>query len=447
MRMNFPLKALAVGGLALLLLIPLALTLGLVEGRNHRQMETEQQVARLTATPQTLIGPLLVVPYTMDVRRLEGQSEAGGVREVWVEQSFEHRLVPRDLELVGTVQIEARRRGLYRTQVYRLNGPLVGSFDLPAQAGLPSGRNLKIGEPFLVLGLADPRGIQNRMVITLEGRVWPFQAGSRQAHPAKGIHAPLPGLGLSMARTLSFRIDLELMGTRSFQLAPVAGETRVSLRGSWPAPSFEGGFAPVERSWSSAGFQAQWKVPHLSRDLEQLLRGGEVGTSQHFGVAFLDPVNLYLLSERAAKYGFLFVLLTFGAFLLRERLKGEPIHMIQYLLVGAALALFFLLLLSLAEHIGFGRAYLAAAAANLSLLGTYLTGALKGRREGAWFTGGLALLYGALYGLLASEDNALLLGSSLLFLLLAGVMVGTRKLDWQRSERTPIPPPASLLQP
>ena len=433
MRIPFPLKALAVLGLGLLMLIPLMMTQGLVESRNQRQMETETQVARLTAAPQTLMGPLLVIPYTMEVKRAEKNEKTGEWQEVWEEVQRERCFVPKDLQMDGTVQIEARRRGLYKTQVYRVTGPLKGLFSLEDQAGIHAGRNLRFGVPYLTLGISDPRGILNRMALQLEGRTYGFLPGTQRAHPGSGIHALLPDLNLAHGREFAFEMQLELMGTRSLNLAPVAEETRVSLKGAWPAPSFEGGFAPVDRTWSKDGFSAQWKIPSLSRNLDALLKGGAEAAAQHFGVAFIDPVNIYLQSERAVKYGFLFVLLTFGAFLMREVLRALPIHPVQYLLVGAALAIFFLLLLSLSEHFGFARAYAIATPSNLALLGTYLTGALRSRREGLLFTGGLALLYATLYGLLASEDNALLLGSMLLFVLLAGVMLGTRRMDWRRS--------------
>ncbi len=433
MRFSFPLKAMAVMGLAMLLLIPLLTTQGLVESRNRRQIETENQVARLTAAPQTLVGPLLVIPYSVEVKRAEKNEKTGEWQEIWEEVERERCLVPKELNLNGTVQIEARRRGLYRTQVYRVTGPIKGLFAMDAMAGIHPGRNLKIGMPFLSMGISDPRGILNRMALTLEGHSLAFLPGTRRAYPSTGIHVPLPNLDLSQARELAFEIPLEVMGTRSLHLAPIAEETRVDLHGAWPAPSFEGGFAPVDRTWSSQGFSAQWKIPHLSRDLDLLLKGGTEATAQHVGVAFIDPVNIYLQSERAAKYGFLFILLTFGAFLLREVLRALPLHPVQYLLVGMALAIFFLLLLSLSEHLGFPLAYAVATVSNLALLGAYLAGVLKNRRETLLFTGGLALLYAALYGLLASEDNALLLGSLLLFALLAGVMIGTRHMDWKQA--------------
>jgi inner membrane protein len=177
------------------------------------------------------------------------------------------------------------------------------------------------------------------------------------------------------------------------------------------------------------GFEASWEVFHLARNLDAILEAkGE--TQEAFGVAFLEPVNIYLRAERAVKYGFLFVGLTFAAFFFFEMLRRLPIHPIQYLLVGLALALFFLLLISLSERISFLAAYLSASASCLGLLGVYLSHALRSRSRGWGFAGALGGLYGVLYVLLISEDNALLMGTLVLFLGLAAVMVGTRKVDW-----------------
>ncbi len=232
----------------------------------------------MSAATQTLEGPGLVVPYTMEVRRQEKHEKTGVWQEVWAEVKGVQTLVPRSLELEGAVDIEARRRGLYRTQVFKVAGPLKGTFAVAPMAGLAGGKSLRLGEPYLALGISDPRGILNRVSLRMEGKDLPFQPGTRLDHPGQGIHAPLPGLDLTQARSFSFEIPLELLGTRSLHLAPVAEETRVSLQGAWPAPSFEGGFAPLERTWSSQGFRALWKIPHLSRDLKALLAALMVGT-------------------------------------------------------------------------------------------------------------------------------------------------------------------------
>jgi inner membrane protein len=205
----------------------------------------------------------------------------------------------------------------------------------------------------------------------------------------------------------------------------------MTLRSDWGSPSFGGRFLPLKHQIGAEGFEAQWQVSALARNLDRILRTeGDTPTEEAFDIAFIEPVNVYLQTERAVKYGFLFVGLTFAAFFFFELLKGLRIHPMQYLLVGFSLAMFFLLLLSLTEHISFLWAYLAASAASVALLGIYLVHILKNLWNGLGFAAGLTQLFGVLFGLLMSEDNALLMGSALLFTALATVMLATRKLDW-----------------
>jgi len=194
----------------------------------------------------------------------------------------------------------------------------------------------------------------------------------------------------------------------------------------------------VKHRIDDQGFEAQWQVSSLARDLNPILwgRSGHKAT-EAFDIAFVEPVNIYLQSERAVKYGFLFVGLIFAGFFLFEMLKRLPIHPMQYFLVGISLALFFLLLLSISEHAPFLVAYAAAAGSSIALLWVYLGSVLRSWRHASAFGGGLTLLYGVLYGLLASEDNALLMGSVLLFAALAATMMATRKLDWYGISRRP----------
>jgi len=244
-------------------------------------------------------------------------------------------------------------------------------------------------------------------------------------------------------------IDVELLGTGALAFAPIGQETAVSLASPWPHPNFLGDFLPRDRAISADGFTAKWAVTRFATANNTLLRNDSAVAmflrehaqgAQHasqggrgfdtFGVKFIEPVNVYLQAERAVKYGILFVALTFAAFFLLEILKSLRIHALQYGLVGLALAVFFLLTISLSEHIAFGWAYLSASVACVGLLAFYIGHVLKSAARGAAFGGLFALLYAVLYGLLLSEDNALVLGSLLLFVALAAVMILTRKVDW-----------------
>jgi inner membrane protein len=218
---------------------------------------------------------------------------------------------------------------------------------------------------------------------------------------------------------------------------PVGRESRVHLTSDWPHPSFIGEFLPVKREISSAGFDASWQTSFFATNMEDVLSrcadaksGCDALVQDHFGVSFIDPVDQYLKSERAAKYAFLFIGLTFAGFFLTEVLRRVSVHPIQYGLVGLALAMFFLLLLSLSEHMGFGLAYLVAAAACVGLISYYVRYVLGSLGQGMAFGAALASLYALLYGILSSEDYALLMGSLLVFGLLAMVMVLTRRVSW-----------------
>ena len=428
MRRMLLLKGLIIGGLALLLLIPLAMIEGQITARNARQMETETEVAELTAGRQQLTGPLLVVRFQEEVTREETNEKTGEVvkRTQW--QEGHHVIVPRDLSLTGDARVEERRRGLFKAQAYELDLRARGTFQVPQGLGLGEGRRIRSGRASLVVGLSDLRGIRSQPRLTWEGAVLDFAPGAPAGLLKQAIQVDLGPAQALEGRSFAYDLPLALRGSGAFSVAPVAESTQVELRSPWTTPSFQGRFT-ADHAEGPQGFTATWKVFHLARNLSAILEGrGQ--TDEAFGVAFQKGLNVYLMTERAAKYGFLFVGLTFAAFFFFEMLRRLPIHPIQYLLVGLALAIFFLLLLSLSERLPFGLAYGLAAAACTLLLGSYLAQVLRSPRRGWAFAGSLGILFGVLFGLISSEDNALLLGSLLTFLGLAGGMLGTRRLDW-----------------
>jgi inner membrane protein len=214
-------------------------------------------------------------------------------------------------------------------------------------------------------------------------------------------------------------------------VVPVASDNHVTMSCIWPHPSFTGDFLPMSRNVSDEGFTAEWRVNALASSARGAIEDGRtLGGLQSLGVRLIDPITPYPLTDRALKYGFLFIGITFAAFFLFEIIRRLRIHPIQYGFVGFAQALFFLLLLSLSEHIRFGLAYGIAMTATCLLLTIYIGAVLGAFTRGLGFGAMLVLLYGALFGLLQSEDHALMAGSVLLFGLLAAVMVLTRNIDW-----------------
>ncbi len=434
------LKIAAILFLTLLMMVPMVRIRGLIHERQGLRDQVLADVARSDAGAQTLTGPILVVPYQ---RTVHEQVAGSGDRPVTVarEVQGELRLLPAMMDLTGRLGTEERQRGIYRARVYRAEAQLTGQFDVPANYGVTEdAASYRFGEPRLVLGISDIRGIGNALTLRANGTDIPFAPGTGTALFASGVQAPLP----AAVGSIPFEIGLTLAGTREFNIVPVGRESRVHLESDWPHPSFVGEFLPVKRAIDSKGFSADWQTSFFATNMEDVLArcadaptGCKALEDDHFGVSFIDPVDQYLKSERAAKYAFLFIGLTFAGFFLTEVLRRVSVHPIQYGLVGLALAMFFLLLLSLSEHMGFGLAYLVAAAACVGLISYYVRYVLGSMGQGVAFGAALASLYALLYGILSSEDYALLMGSLLVFGILAMVMVLTRRVSWSNLGDTP----------
>jgi len=421
-----------VGGLVLLLLVPLLLIRGTIGERERYRDQAIERVAQSRAGAQSLIGPVRVLPWT---QQREVEVVEAGVRksELRTEHGYDLQM-PRQLRIQGELRPDERRVGLFRVPVYSWHARVQAEFADAAHAAVP-GR--VYGQPYLALGIADVRGLVGTPNLRVDGRALPLHAGSLALEGAsKGLHAMLSPLDHPQQGTLAEgrRVELEFVldGTRSLSVVPVGDDTRVSLASTWPHPLFGGSFAPNERHIDDAGFKAEWAVSSLASAAQEQLRRelrSDGGAVEALEVALVDPVDVYTQVDRASKYGILFVLLTFVGFALFELIRRLRIHPLQYLLVGLALAIFFLLLLSLSEHIAFWQAYLVSAVACIGLQGFYLSGVLRSWRHGLGFATLLTLLYGVLYLLLASENNVLM-GSLLLFGILAAIMWLTRKVDW-----------------
>ncbi|WP_420007338.1 cell envelope integrity protein CreD [Xanthomonas sacchari] len=419
-----------IGGLILLLLIPLMMIRGTVQDRQHYRDEAVERVSQSKAGEQRLLGPLRVIPWTQerDVAVLDADGKRVTKRETETGYVLQ---APRRLQVEGELKPSQRHIGLFKVQVYSWHARLKAEFeDLDYAAA--DGR--RYGTPYLAIGLQDVRGLVGTPNLRADGRALPLQPGSEGlANISKGVHAVLPALRDTQQGRLTDLHDVQmefvLDGTQALSIVPVGDDNQIALSSPWPHPLFGGRFLPNERRITAQGFQASWALSSLATGAQsQLASGGQ--DLDALRVDLVDPVDVYTQAERASKYGLLFVVLTFVAFGLFELIRRLPIHPLQYLLVGLALAIFFLLLLSLSEHIPFWQAYLVSAVACIGLQFFYLSGVLRSRLRAAGFASMLTVLYGALYGLLASEDNALLMGSLLLFGILGAIMWITRRIDW-----------------
>lgn len=453
-------KAAALGGVVLGLLWGLSAVQGVVKERQGRQAEAARGVADSLAGEQTLLGPILLRRCTERWLVEEGD---GAARKVRPEQrDFTLASAPATLAINASADMAPRHRGLFKVNAYTAKATVQARWtDLSALVPRPrhEGASLTCEDPVLSVAVGDARGLRN-VRLALRGR--PLAVASGPAHVAhrQGFHARLPADMLSAAGPTDASLVIELAGTQSLAFAPVGGETTVSLSSPWPHPSFNGRFLPTERQIGEQGFAATWRLSALATTAQQAyVQGGALcplapaglgtaastepydttadavpsrpdGCVETFSVDFIDPVNPYVLSDRATKYGLLFIGLTFLGVILVELMNRLRVHPIQYLLVGSALTMFFLLLVSLSEHLGFAAAYGAAASACTGLLMFYAAHILGGWRRGLVFGGAVAALYGTLYLLLQLEQTSLVLGSILLFVVLAAVMVVTRRLDW-----------------
>ncbi|MDR7333098.1 cell envelope integrity protein CreD [Roseateles asaccharophilus] len=407
---------------SLLLCAVLAQIDGLVNERQARQQEAQQSVVQSQAGPQTLLGPLLLRHCKETWSPSKDSVQTRGFAAV---------LPPTQLQVGGRVSPDPRHRGLFKINSYAGKLTIAARWDDFERLNPPAenaGGRVECGDVIAMFSTSDARGLRD-VELKRDGRPLAVKPGTlNDAYPA-GLHAviAMPRSG----EALELSLAVEVVGTQRLAVVPAAGSTAVNLQSSWQHPSFGGRFLPAEREVSEAGFSARWQVSELaSRAAADAAQGkAELDT---LAVDLMDPVNPYVMSDRAIKYGLMFIALTFVTVGLTEVLTGRRVHPVQYLLVGLALSLFFLLLLSLSEHLPFVTSYLIAAGAAAAVLTQYAAAMLGGWLRGLAFGGGIALLYGALYVLLSREQTALVIGAVLLFGVLAAVMTLTRRLDWYR---------------
>jgi inner membrane protein len=446
-------KTLVIGFLMLLLSIPLMMVRDVIQERSTNRRAATEEVARAHSGSQTLTGPVLHVPYTETyTRTLIVDVEKNTKREETVKETRVATVFPTTMDTRSRLDTETRWRGIFPVTVYNSRHDSTGRFVWIGVAPRESGGQITLGQPWLTLGVSDLRGLLGRPELTLGGKPLAIAASPAAEQLPLPLAAPVDAALLQPGATLDFTLGMDLAGTGRIGFVPLADDNKVTLVSPWPHPSFVGDFLPRSRTVSPQGFEASWSVPSLSTQAQQqfLLAGKERAGVDSFSVSLENPVDVYRLTERATKYAMMFIVLTFAAFFVLEMVKRWRIHPMQYLMIGAALVLFFLLLLSLSEHLDFVGAYLLASLACIALMGHYLRHVLGGWRPSLGMSGMLVALYGVLYGILISEDNALMMGSLLLFGVLAAIMVATRKLDWYNvmgSEPKPTEPPRSPRRP
>jgi len=466
------LKCTALFFVVLLLVVALVKVHSVVRDRIKNRDHAVQSVIASLAGQQALMGPVLVQECTRTSAVVkDGKTE--------YDTHAEHYLLfPEHLQHQAQAEMQVRKRSLHRVNTYSVTDRVTAQFSQVAQWMQSSPPPLHSGQTRhcapdlrLVLALSDPRGIRQAQ-LHVNGQDIALAAGASPLKRYKqGLHAVLPQAALADP-DVQVALNLTLVGTGRLSFVPLGNSNVVELSANWPHPSFGGSFLPVQREVGDAGFSARWELSALASSARRAFTQGQAlcrfapqaYASYRYRSAgkddddaqdcletqateFINPVNPHALAERATKYGLLFVLLTFVAVGLVEVLKNLRVHPVQYLLVGAGLSIFFLLLVSLSEHMTFGAAYAIASAACVLLLGYYASHVLGGAGHGAPFAGGIAALYGLLYLLLQLEQSALLVGSVALFVVLAAIMVSTRRVDWYAFGHQDAPPPGAAPLP
>lgn len=431
-------KFFLVAGLILLLSIPLALVWFLVSEREGRSHAVRQEIAQRFGGEQRIIGPLLIVPYNVRVTRVQNDRSFEDTEERYAV------FLPDEFTADGNAKSEIRRRSIYDVTLYTARLKLSGRFPSPdIRLVDPDAKTVRWQDAFLSLGLGDVSGLKEAAAIRLDGgKTITFEPSVGLANSTMpGLNARLYPAGTTVDQppaAFSFETELAFNGSSALTIAPIGRETTIKLASDWPHPSFTGAFLPETREIGKSGFTASWRIPHLARSVPQAWRTSAAQTPNVHnalwatlsGVSFFVPIDTYELVNRAAKYGLMFLAVAFFAVLVMELTSGRRVHAVQYVFVGLAMILFYILLLSLAEHIGFTAAYLAASGATGGMLSLYVGKSLHSAARGFIILIVFLILYGLLYLILRLEDYALLAGAVAGFVMLTVTMFATLRVNW-----------------
>lgn len=453
-------KFFALGVLSLLLLIPASLVWLLVSEREDRARDVAREIAQTWGGSQRIIGPFITVPYEFEETRLVDEEETT------ITVRREAVFLPDDLTIDAQATTEIRSRGIFDVTVFATDIALRGTFAAPnVRAITPDPARFLWSQARLSLGMSSVRSIRNAVTLDMASESRNFEpslgvsttlrrASSQdsysqpgRAQGLSGIH--VPNLFTGAPRGFDFTINLSLNGSESLFFAPAARDSSATIGSNWEHPSFTGAALPESSAIEPGeGFTATWRVPHLARSVPLAFPLDGNGflnrlSDDAFGVRFFQPVDYYASVDRALKYAILFIGIVFMSVFVIEVRTGKRVHVVQYVFVGLALVLFYILLLSLAEHLGFLKAYLIAGGATAALIGAYCARSLESKAYGALVTALIAIVFAVLYLFLRLEDYALLAGSIFAFLVLAITMFTTQKIDWSgrgNGSRTATPP-------
>lgn len=421
-RNSVTLKMTVIGLLIIILMIPVSMVSSVMRERESRRSEVITEINQKWGNSQTITGPFITVPY----------------KSFYLDHNNKPRytlnylhILPEKLTMAGEMVPQIRYRSLFEAILYNSRISINGILAIPdLKSSNIDPAHVLWDKAALSIGITDMRGIKKNIDIRFNEKTYTADPGLETADIASsGVRCHVPMNPSTVRNTFSFQLDLN--GSETLQFIPLGETTTVDLKSSWPSPSFSGAFLPEKREVSDKGFTAHWNILHLNRNFPQFWTGNQytVGDSA-FGLKLLITADIYQKSIRVAKYAVMFIVFTFAAFFLAEIISRKRIHPIQYILIGLAVILFYVLLLSISEHLNFNIAYILSAMAITFLITGYARGILRDKRFTMTLFSILTVLYAYLFIVIQLEDYALIMGSMGLFAVLSTVMYITRNINW-----------------
>jgi inner membrane protein len=418
-------KGIITGVLILVMLVPTFFINSLINERETRQKEVVKEVSEKWATAQTLSAPYILVPYTYQTTDTDGKLENKKTNLI---------LLSDKMEVKGEIIPEVRPRSIYKVLLYRSFLNFEGNFKTTWPADINMA-NIDFTNAKLCINLSDYKGIEEEVFVNYNNeKLLLSQAGVTNDLGVAGLSVPINVTAEQLKTNIPFSLQIKLKGSEQLHFLPLSSNSKFNISSKWQSPSFDGNTLPDDRTYNDSGFNAKWNFTKANLPFGTVIKEGvlKAGTTS-FGVSLVQPGDQYSKSTRSVKYAILLIGLTFALFFIIELMQKKPLHPVQYVLVGLALVIFYTLLLSISEYILFDYAYLIAAAATILLITFYAKGHFNSWKSAGIFGALLTCLYGFIFILIRLEDAALLIGSIGLFLILALVMYGSRKINWYGS--------------
>lgn len=434
LRQSIVAKLVMVGFLSLLLLVPSSWVTDLIHERQGRQKEVMQEIAQSWSSSQYISGPVLLIPYkTMqEVKDMKGQ--------ISMHETFQYIfLMPEELKIDSKASPEILHRGIFDAVVYNAAIKVSGTFneiDLK-KAGVEA-KAVEWGKAQLIVGVSDVKGLKQIPQMKLTDTTMAMEPDFSGLNIFSNNLSSPTDLSKKLSTKMDFSFELKLRGSEGLSFVPMGKNTRIQVDGTWGNPSFIGAYLPEKRNVSDSSFTSIWNIPHFNRPFPQQwvdVDGGRIKNSNFnhtCGVNFLLSVDQYQKTMRSAKYAMLIIMLTFVSLLFTELITKRQVNMVQYILIGVAMIIYYSLLLSFSEQIGFTWAYIIASLATIILIGTFIATILKSKRISGLLTAILCVFYLFIYVIIQLQEMALLVGSVGLFIVVAMLMYTSSKINWDR---------------